>query len=692
MTTKASTLKRAFDQSDIMLAVGVVGVLMIMMLPLPTVLLDLLLSLNITMAVIILLVAMYMKKALEFSSFPSILLIMTLYRLSLNIASTRLILLHGDEGISAAGTVIQSFGSFVVGGNYVVGLVVFLILVLINFVVITKGATRIAEVAARFTLDAMPGKQMSIDADLNAGLIDEAEARKRRTEISSEADFYGSMDGASKFVRGDAIAGIIITIINIVGGLLIGVLQQGMSFTGAAETYTLLTVGDGLVSQLPALIISTGAGIIVSRATAEGDLGRDVTRQLFLSHRAVGLASCIIFFFGLIPGLPRIPFMVLAFIMGTIAYLGYRETKKEVIEAEKEAEEPGEAEEGPEQVESLLALDTMELEVGYGLIPLVDVQQDGSLLEKIKSIRRQFATEMGFIVPPLHIRDNLQMGPNEYAVLIKGNQVASGELEPDHLMAIKAGEISEEIHGIDTQEPAFGLPAKWIRPGEKERAQMAGYTVVEPSTVMATHLTEIIRKHAYELIGRQEAQKLLDNVARTHPKVVEELVPGLLSVGQVQKVLQNLLRENVSIRDLLTILESLADYAAMVQNTDILTEYVRQSLARTITKQYQLEDGKLPLMTLDKSIEDLITGSIQRADQETYLALDPITAQKIITEISRANESFARLNFQPVLLCSPVVRPHLKKLTERFFPNLAILSHNEISSEAKIQSLGTVKV
>ncbi len=675
-----------------MLAVGVVGVLMIMMMPLPTILLDLLLSLNITMGVIILLVAMYMKKALDFSSFPSVLLIMTLFRLSLNIASTRLILLHGDEGISAAGTVIQSFGSFVVGGNYVVGLVVFLILVLINFVVITKGATRIAEVAARFTLDAMPGKQMSIDADLNAGLIDESEARRRRTEISSEADFYGSMDGASKFVRGDAIAGIIITIINIVGGLLIGVLQQGMSFTEAAETYTLLTVGDGLVSQLPALVISTGAGIIVTRATAEGDLGKDVTRQLFLSPRAVGLASCIIFFFGLVPGLPRIPFMALSLLMGTIAYLGYRETKKEVTEAEREAEEPKAEAEGPEQVESLLALDTMELEVGYGLIPLVDVQQDGSLLEKIKSIRRQFAMEMGFIVPPLHIRDNLQMGPNEYSVLIKGNQVASGELEPDHLMAIKAGEISEEIHGIDTKEPAFGLPAKWIRPGEKERAQMAGYTVVEPSTVMATHLTEVIRRHAYELIGRQEAQKLIDNVARTHPKVVEELVPGLLSVGQVQKVLQNLLRENVSIRDLLTILESLADYAPMVQNTDILTEYVRQSLARTITKQYQLEDGKLPLMTLDKSIEDLISGSIQRADQETYLSLDPGTAQKIITEISRANESFARLNFQPVLLCSPVVRPHLKKLTERFFPNLAILSHNEISSEAKIQSLGTVKV
>ncbi|MBI4773283.1 MAG: flagellar biosynthesis protein FlhA [Deltaproteobacteria bacterium] len=691
MAERSSIVEKALSQSDLFLAFGVVGVLLIMIIPLPTPLLDLLLSLNITLGIIILLVSMYIQQPLEFSAFPSVLLVTTLFRLSLNIASTRIILLRGNEGVDAAGQVIQAFGSFVVGGNYVVGLVVFLILVLINFVVITKGATRIAEVAARFTLDAMPGKQMSIDADLNAGLIDEAEARSRRLRISREADFYGSMDGASKFVRGDAIAGIIITVINIVGGLLIGILQQGMSMSDAAKTYTLLTIGDGLVSQVPALIISTAAGINVSRAASDANLGQDLARQLFLNPRAVGVAASIVFFFALIPGLPQIPFLVLSCIMGGMAYLGYRESKKgEKAEVEGVKQLP---EEGvPEQVESLLPLDIMELEVGYGLIPLVDVQQDGSLLEKIKSIRRQFALEMGFIVPPLHIRDNLQLGPNEYSLLIKGNQITRGELEPDQLLAMKAGEISEEIEGIKTKEPAFGLPAKWIRPSEKERAQMAGYTVVEPATVLATHLTEVIRKHAHELMGRQETQKLLDNLAETHPKVVEELVPNILSVGQVQKVLQNLLRENVSIRDLLTILETLADYGHSISNTDVLTEYVRQGLARTITKQYQLEDRSLPLMTLDKTIEDIIVSSIHRTEQETYLSLDPSIAQKIITEFSRSNETFGRMNVQPVVLCSPVVRPHLKRLTERFFPNLAILSHNEIAPEAKIQSLGAVKV
>ena len=691
MAEKTSIVAKALSQSDLFLAFGVVGILLIMVIPLPTVLLDLLLSLNITMGIIILLVAMYIEQPLEFSAFPSVLLISTLYRLSLNIASTRLILLRGNEGVGAAGEVIQSFGSFVVGGNYVVGLVVFLILVLINFVVITKGATRIAEVAARFTLDAMPGKQMSIDADLNAGLIDEVDARARRLKISREADFYGSMDGASKFVRGDAIAGIIITVINIVGGLLIGVMQQGLSIADAAQTYTLLTIGDGLVSQVPALIISTAAGIVVSRAASDTNLGQDLARQLFLSPRAVGVSATIVFFFGLIPGLPQIPFLVLATIMGGIAFLGYRESKR-VGKAEEEGVKELPDEGAPEQVEALLPLDIMELEVGYGLIPLVDVQQDGSLLEKIKSIRRQFALEMGFIVPPLHIRDNLQLGPNEYSLLIKGNQITRGELEPDQLLAMKAGEISEEIEGIDTTEPAFGLPAKWVRPSEKERAQMAGYTVVEPATVLATHLTEVIRKHAHELMGRQETQKLLDNLAETHPKVVEELVPSILSVGQLQKVLQNLLRENVSIRDLLTILETLADYGPSISNTDVLTEYVRQGLARTITKQYQLEDRSLPLMTVDKTIEDVIVNSIHRTEQETYLSLDPNIAQKIITEFSRSNETFARMNVSPVVLCSPVVRPHLKKLTERFFPNLAILSHNEIAPEAKIQSLGAVKV
>ena len=684
-------LKLLSNNTDLALALGVVGILVVMMVPLPPVLLDLLLSLNITLGIIILLVALYASKPLDFSVFPSVLLVATLFRLSLNIASTRLILLNGHEGASAAGQVIKSFGSFVVGGNYVVGLIVFLILVLINFIVITKGATRVAEVAARFTLDAMPGKQMAIDADLNAGLINEAEARKRRTTIAREADFYGSMDGASKFVRGYAIAGIVITLINILGGLLIGIVQRGLDISTAAENYTLLTVGDGLVSQIPALIISTAAGIIVTRAGSDSNLSADIVAQLFINPRAVAITSLVIFLFGLVPGLPTFPFLTLALVTGSIAYLGYRAEKGRVQaeEAEAQTEETTE-QQVPEKVEALLPLDVLELEVGYGLIPLVDSSQDGVLLEKIKSIRRQFALEMGFIVPAIHIRDNLQLGANEYALLIKGIQVAKGEIIPDHYLAMHVGEPVVPVEGLETKEPAFGLPAKWIHHTEKDRAQAAGYTVVDAATVVATHLTELVRNHAAELLGRQEVQGLLDKLAETHPKVVEELVPNLLSLGGVQKVLQNLLKEGISIRDLLTIVETLADYAPGTRNPEILTEYVRQRLARTITRKLQLEDGSLPLMTVDRNIEDAIIGSLREMDQEQYLAMEPTTAQKIITQISRAIENFSKLNFQPVFLCTPACRSHLKRLTERFFPNLAIISHNEITPEAKIHSLGVL--
>jgi len=688
--TRQNSLAAMAQNSDILLAFGVVGILIVMMIPLHPAFLDLLLSLNITLGIIILLVAMYVRKPLDFSVFPSTLLLATIFRLSLNIASTRLILLHGNEGSDAAGQVIKAFGSFVVGGNYVVGLIVFLILVMINFVVITKGATRIAEVAARFTLDAMPGKQMAIDADLNAGLIDEREARARRLNISREADFYGSMDGASKFVRGDAIAGIIITVINILGGLVIGTIQKGMPVTTAAQNYTLLTVGDGLVTQIPALIISTGAGLLVTRAASESNLGSEFVGQLFVNPRAVGVASAIIFCFGLVPGLPQIPFITLAVVTGFIAYMTFRSQDRARETALREEEEEAPVTQPPEQVETLLSLDILELEVGYGLISLVDAQQDGSLLEKIKSIRRQFAVDMGFIVPPIHIRDNLQLQPNEYALLIKGIQVAKGEVAVDHYLAMHVGEPEIQLEGVDTKEPAFGLPSKWIRDTEKDRAQTAGYTVVDTATVIATHITEVIRKYAYDLVGRQEVQKLLDKLAETHPKVVEELVPNVLSLGGVQKVLQNLLREGISVRDLLTIVEALADYGPFTRNTDLLTEYVRARLARTITKKYQLEDGSLPLMTIDKRIEDAIAGSIQQTDQEQYLALEPSTAQKIITQISRAIEQFTKLNFHPVLLCSPAIRTHLKKLTERFFPHLAIISHNEIAPEAKIHSLGVL--
>lgn len=679
------------DSSEIILGISVVAILMVMILPVPTVFLDLMLTFNVTFGIIVLLTSMYTLKPLEFSIFPSLLLILTLFRLSLNVASTRLILLRGGEGTAAAGQVIKAFGSFVVGGNYVVGIIVFVILVIINFMVITKGSGRIAEVAARFTLDAMPGKQMAIDADLNTGLIDEPEARARRSEISREADFYGAMDGASKFVRGDAIAGIIITLINIVAGLIIGVVQQGMDLMTAAQTYTVLTVGDGLVSQIPALIISTSAGIIVSRAGSETTMGKEFSRQFMLQPRAFMLGGGIIFMFGILPGLPKLSFMLLG---GGLAFAGFmisRRSKAEEIIAEEEAErETAAAPPPPERVEALLPLDVLELEVGYGLIPLVDEEQDGELLERIRSIRRQFALEMGFIVPPMHVRDNLQLKPGEYAVLIKGIEVARSEMMIGHLLAMDPGDAKSKIDGIDTFEPAFSLPALWIGEKKKDEAQLAGYTVVDLSTVIATHITEIIRNYADELLSRQDVQKLVETVAQTNAKVVEELVPGLLNIGSVQKVLQNLLRERVSIRDLQTILETLADHAPMVKDPELLTEFVRQKLARSIVRQHETQEGELPLITLAADIEDIMTKSITDTDRGSYLSIDPEVGQRILTALNNSLEVHSRMNYQPVLLCSPVVRRHLRKLTERFIPNLVILSHNELTPTVQLKVLGEV--
>ena len=677
--------------SDVVMAIGVIGMLVVMVIPIPTVLLDIFLSFNITLAVVVLLVAMYTLKPLEFSVFPSLLLLATLLRLSLNVASTRLILLHGNEGVAAAGQVIRAFGSFVVGGNYVVGMVVFLILVIINFVVITKGATRIAEVAARFTLDAMPGKQMSIDADLNAGLITDIEAKTRRAEISREADFYGSMDGASKFVRGDAIAGIVITLINILGGLVIGVLQQGMSVSTAAQNYTLLTVGDGLVSQIPALIVSTAAGLVVTRAASKAHLGNDIISQLTGQPRAVAIASGVLIFFGFIPGLPTLPFIMLGCLAGGVAYMTF-EGKKAVMVKEEEEEEAVEKGKGLEKVEELLPLDLLELEVGYGLIPLVDTEQGGELLERVKSIRRQFALEMGMVIPPMHIRDNLQLKPNQYSIIIKGVEVAGGELMPGYYLAMNPGDVKAEIEGIPTKEPAFGIPALWIGEKDKEKAQIAGYTVVDLSTMIATHISEVLKTHACELLGRQEVQSLLDNLALNHPKVVEELAPNLLSLGGVQKTLQNLLKEQVSIRDLLSIVETLADYAPITKNVDILTEYVRQRLARSITKQYKTPEGDIPLMTLDAEIEELVNNAIQHTEHESYLSLEPALAQKILAQFNKAMGKFTSMNYQPIILCSPGIRPHLKKLTERFIPTLVVLSHNEIDKRVKLKSLGVASL
>ncbi|MFZ0451524.1 MAG: flagellar biosynthesis protein FlhA [Desulfatiglandaceae bacterium] len=675
--------------SDVIVAIGVVGILLVMLIPLPTGMLDMMLALNITMSILILMLTLYVIKPLDFSIFPSLLLITTLFRLSLNIASTRLILLHGHTGTLAAGRIIKGFGAFVVGGNTTVGLVVFLILVVINFVVITKGAGRIAEVAARFTLDAMPGKQMSIDADLNAGLIDESEARARRSEISREAEFYGAMDGASKFVRGDAIAGILITLINILGGLVIGVVQMGLDISTAAQNYTILTIGDGLVSQIPAVIISTGAGILVSRAAAEGGLGFEVIKQFAVQPKALTVSAAIILLFGLAPGMPFLPFLILSGTIFMMARTVVSTKRKKAVEAETDETAKGE-EATPEQVEELLPLDTLELEIGYGLIPLVDSQKSGGLLDRIRSLRKQFALDMGVIIPALHIRDNLELKPNAYAICIKGNDVARGELMMDHFLAIDPGDVHQKVEGVRTVEPAFGLPALWVTSDRKGDAQLSGYTVVDLPSVVTTHLSEIVHQHGYEFLGRQEVQRLLDNLAKTNPKAVEELTPALLSVGGVQKVLQNLLREQVSVRDLLTIVETLADYAPVTKDPELLTEYCRQKLARSLTKRFLEKDQTLKVLSLAPSVESTVADGVNQTEYGAYLALEPGQAEKIIHQIKSAIEGAATRIEQPVILCSSTIRRHLRKLCERYQMQVAVISHNEIPSGLKVQAVEEV--
>lgn len=679
------------ESSDIGMIVAVIGILVAMILPMPAILLDFFLALNITLAIVVLITTMYTEKPLDFSIFPSLLLVLTLFRLALNVASTRLILLHGNEGPLAAGAVIKSFGSFVVGGNYVVGMIIFIILVLINFMVITKGAGRIAEVAARFALDAMPGKQMAIDADLNAGMIDENEAKERRKAIARESEFHGAMDGASKFVKGDAIAGIIITGINIVGGFMIGVVQQKMSIQNALTNYTLLTVGDGLVSQIPALIISTAAGMLVSRAGSEDRMGKEFAKHIFSRPAPVYIGSVVVFLLGLVPGLPAFPFMSLALLVGGSMYMMTKRNRRAIEETDdmQALAEPEETA-GPEDVEHLLTLDIMELEVGYGLIPLVDKDQDGMLLDRIRSIRRQFATEMGIIIPPIHIRDNLKLKPSEYRLLIKGVEMSRGEMMVNHLLAMDPGDVTQKIDGIETTEPAFNLPALWIPPEREEDAKFAGYTVVDNSTVIATHLTEIIRNNAADLLGRQEVQQLLDNLSKSYPKAVDELVPSLLSLGQVQKVLQNLLKERISIRDLLTIVETLADYAPMSKDPDLLTEYVRQKLSRSIIDPYIQPDGTLKVITLDRKAEDFLSKSIQHTEQGSFLSVDPRVAEGIMTSVKHETERNIVMNIQPIILCSPVLRRHLRKLVEHVAPSALVVSHAEIVRNVNIQSTGKV--
>lgn len=675
--------------TDLVLSVGVLGVLALMIFPLPSFLVDLLLAFSLSISLVIIFVSLHVLKPSEFSTFPSVLLFVTLFRLSLNIATTRLILLHGNEGPDAAGQVVKAFGNVVIGGSYTVGFVIFIILIVINFVVITKGAGRIAEVSARFILDAMPGKQMSIDADLNSGLIDEKEARRRRSSTAQEADFYGAMDGASKFVRGEAIASILIIFVNIIGGFIIGLAQKGMTLKAAAENYTLLTIGEGLVSQIPALIISTAAGVVVSRAASESDLGTEVTKQLLFHPRALYAAAGVMGLLGLVPGFPHFALLTLSAGIGFMGSLAEQAKTKETLRLEKEAATPPPP--PPQKENDIPALDLIELNIGYGLIPLVDESQGGELLKRITAIRRQLAQELGFVVPPIHLRDNLTLRPNEYIIPIKGVEVAKGELMPGYFLAMNPTGVDKGIPGIPTKEPCFGLQALWVPEQEKERAQLAGYTVVDLSSVIATHLTEVIRSHARDLLGRQETQSLLDNFKKDHPKVVEELIPNLLSLGAVVKVLGNLLRERIPIRDLRTILETLADYAPTMKDPELLTEYVRHALARTITRQYQAPDGSLPVIGIDPHLDQQIAATIQQTGQGAFITLDPLLAQKILVRIQRAAEKLSLRGYPPVILCSPAVRPHLRRLVERALPSAAVLSSNEITPSVRLQLLETVR-
>ncbi len=694
MAGMADNLNWLKKGGEFALPVGIVVVLAVMILPMPPFILDIMLTFNITLSLIILLVAVYVKKPLEFSTFPTILLVSTLFRLSLNVATTRLILLRGSEGTGAAGEVIRSFGNFVVGGNFAVGFIIFAILVIINFMVITKGAGRIAEVAARFTLDAMPGKQMSIDADLNAGIIAEDEAKTRREEVSLEADFYGSMDGASKFVRGDAVAGILITLINIGGGLVIGVFQQGMPMMEAASTYTLLTVGDGLVTQIPALIISTAAGIVVSNISSDQGLNSRLGNQFKLHPKPIMLAGIILFVMALVPGLPQVPFLILAFLTFGSGYLIYRGAVKKKAEeaAAKEQARVTPKKTKREPIDEIPLLDILGLEVGYRLIPLVDESEDGELLERIRGIRRQFADEIGLIVPSVHIKDNLQLSPTGYVFYVKGLEVGRGELMVGHVLALDPGNARGGLEGIQTKDPAFGLPAIWVPDAEKERAQMLGYTVVTHAAIVATHISELVRVNSEELLGRQEVQSLLDKVAKTHPKVVEELVPGLMNVGGVQKVLQNLLRERVSIRDIQTILEAIADYASLTKDPDIITEYVRVKLARRISRGLVSADNTIPAISLSHDIEEKISGAVKETQQGVFFAIDPTFAHSLLTMIGDALEEAVSTGVQPVILVSQETRRFVRKLVEKSYPAISVLSHNEIADNINVQTLKVVRV
>ena len=680
---------RLLGQSDVLLAVGIITIVGMLIIPLPSALLDLLLTVNIAASVTILLVAVYTDDPMKFSVFPSLLLITTLFRLALNVSTSRLILLNAD-----AGSVVHSFGNFVVGGNLVVGLVVFLILVVIQFVVITNGAGRVAEVAARFTLDAMPGKQMAIDADLNAGLIDEKQARDRRRAIGEEADFYGAMDGASKFVKGDAIAGIVIIMVNIMGGLGIGVLQKGIGPSEALSTYARLTVGDGLVSQLPALLISTATGIIVTRAAGTNSLGTQMFSQLTAQSRPLYVAGGMLAMFGMMPGLPKLPFFAVA---GITLAGGYFIRKQNVADelalntpvpvAAKEPEQLG-----PQQVIQMMAVDPLEVEVGYGLIPIVDESAGGGLLRRITMIRRQLALDLGLVLPTVRVRDNLQHAPNAYVVKLRGVEIARGTLHPGQFLAMDPGTAEGDVPGIETHEPAFGLPARWITPAHKERAELLGYTVVDAESVLATHLTELVKRFAPDLLSRQDTQNLLENLRAEYPALVEDLVPTTLTVGEVQEVLQNLLSERVSIRDLVTICETLATQGRVSRDIDLLTEYARAALSRQISRQYADEHDAIHVITVGQRTEEEIASSIQQSDRGSNVAMPPWQLQRLLGVVSTEVERIASNGKDPVILCSSRIRLALRRLLERRLPNVVILSFAEVTSQTTVEAVGTIEV
>lgn len=675
--------------SDVIVALIVVTIILLIIIPVPLGVLDFFLALNISLSLTILMLSMFVREPLEFSVFPSILLITTLFRLALNIRTTMSILSTAD-----AGEVIASFGSFVIGGNAIVGFIIFVIIVIIQFLVITKGSERVSEVAARFTLDAMPGKQMAIDADLNSGLITESDAKVRRIKIQREADFYGAMDGASKFVKGDAIAGILITMINIIAGFLLGALTMGLTFPESIERFTLLTVGDGLVSQLPALMISVATGIVVTRAASDSNLGTDVVNQLFAQSRVQLIVGIVLILIGAFTPLPDFPFLTIGAAILFTGYLKSKSNKKEAEALDIDEIVPDTSKDDmrrPENIMPLLQVDPIELEFGYGIIPLADPNQGGDLFDRLVMIRRQIALELGLIVPIIRLRDNIQLDSNQYLIKIKGNDMAKGNIVFDHYLAMSPGSVEGEIEGIDTVEPAFGLPAKWIKSDMREKAELLGYTVVDPSSVISTHLTEVIKKYSYELLSREDVKQLIDNVKETNPSLVDELVPGLMTMGDIQKVLSNLLVEGVSIRNLVSILEALADHARSTRDINILTEYVRQKLSRQLTKNY-FPFGQAKVVTLEQSLENMLMEAIDQNDNGTYLSIDPLKTQSILASLAEAVRNLMQMGELPIVVTAPIVRIYFKRMSAQAIPDLIVLSYNEIESEIDIQSAGMVSI